>query len=51
MALTDENNGGIGATMLVGPTGMNNGGCRRIRQCNKYGDYQGASLLLLLVDS
>lgn len=26
MALTDENNGGIGATMLVGPTGMNNGG-------------------------
>lgn len=26
MALTDENSGGIPATMLVGPTGMNNGG-------------------------
>ena len=26
MALTDENGGGIPATMLVGPTGMNNNG-------------------------
>ena len=26
MALTDENNGGVGTTMLVSPTGNNNGG-------------------------
>lgn len=49
MALTDESNGGIGATMLVGPTGYG-GGYGNMGGFGAGGDWWGILLLIALLN-